>query len=138
VKEFSPENAYVVEQAQGVKNPQGSNEAIVKGEMGDAGGIAGSNNEELPGIGRPNRATDGGRKERGEPQQKFLIGKEVIHDENKIGNRSFKCLDDHLLDERIGVCSRKNQVERTKHVACGNAHSAGECRIFCQKSWGAE
>jgi hypothetical protein len=65
VKEFSPENAYVVEQAQGVKNPQGSNEAIVKGEMGDAGGIAGSNNEKLPGIGRPNRATDGGRKERG-------------------------------------------------------------------------
>jgi hypothetical protein len=35
VKEFSPENAYVVEQAQGIKNPEGSNEAIVKGEMVD-------------------------------------------------------------------------------------------------------
>ena len=30
---FSPENAYVVEQAQGIKNPEGSNEAIVTGEM---------------------------------------------------------------------------------------------------------
>ena len=27
---FSPENAYVVEQAQGIKNPEGSNEAIDK------------------------------------------------------------------------------------------------------------
>jgi len=35
VKVFSPENAYVVEQAQGIKNPEGSNEAIVRGEMGD-------------------------------------------------------------------------------------------------------
>jgi hypothetical protein len=30
VKVFSPENAYVVEQAQGIKNPEGSNEAIDK------------------------------------------------------------------------------------------------------------
>jgi len=35
VKEFSPENANVVEQAQGIKNPEGSNEAIVKSEMAD-------------------------------------------------------------------------------------------------------
>ena len=27
---FSPENAYVVEQAQGIKNPEGSNEGIDK------------------------------------------------------------------------------------------------------------
>ena len=32
---FSPENAYAVEQAQGIKNPEGSNEAIVTGEMAD-------------------------------------------------------------------------------------------------------
>ena len=32
---FSPENAYVVEPAQGIKNPEGSNEAIVTGEMAD-------------------------------------------------------------------------------------------------------
>jgi hypothetical protein len=36
VKVFSPENAYVVESAQGIKNPEGSNEAIVIGEMVDA------------------------------------------------------------------------------------------------------
>jgi hypothetical protein len=30
VKVFSPENAYVVEQAQGIKNPEGSNEGIDK------------------------------------------------------------------------------------------------------------
>jgi len=35
VKELSPENAYVVEPAQGIKNPEGSNEAIGKGEMVD-------------------------------------------------------------------------------------------------------
>ncbi|MDO9211644.1 MAG: hypothetical protein Q7V48_12985 [Deltaproteobacteria bacterium] len=35
VKEFSLENANVVERAQGIKNPEGSNEAIVKGEMAD-------------------------------------------------------------------------------------------------------
>jgi hypothetical protein len=35
VKEFSLENAEVVEQAQGIKNPEGSNEAIVKGGMAD-------------------------------------------------------------------------------------------------------
>jgi hypothetical protein len=33
VKVFSLENAYVVEQAQVVKNTEGSNEAIVIGEM---------------------------------------------------------------------------------------------------------
>jgi len=35
VKVFSPENAYVVEPAQGIKNPEGSNEAIVTGEIAD-------------------------------------------------------------------------------------------------------
>jgi len=35
VKEFSLENANVVEQAQVIKNTEGSNEAIVKGEMAD-------------------------------------------------------------------------------------------------------
>jgi hypothetical protein len=32
---FSPEKAYVVEKAQVIKNTEGSNEAIVKGEMAD-------------------------------------------------------------------------------------------------------
>jgi hypothetical protein len=35
VKVFSLENAYVVERAQVIKNIEGSNEAIVKGEMAD-------------------------------------------------------------------------------------------------------
>jgi len=35
VKVFSLENAYVVEQAQVIKNTEGSNDAIVKGEMAD-------------------------------------------------------------------------------------------------------
>jgi hypothetical protein len=33
VKVFSPENGYVMEQAQVIKNTEGSNEAIVTGEM---------------------------------------------------------------------------------------------------------
>jgi hypothetical protein len=33
VKVFSPENAIIVEQAQVIKNMEGSNEAIVIGEM---------------------------------------------------------------------------------------------------------
>ena len=32
---FSPENAYGMEQAQVIKNTEGSNEAVVKGEMAD-------------------------------------------------------------------------------------------------------
>jgi len=35
VKVFSLENAYVVEQAQVIKNTEGRNDAIVKGEMAD-------------------------------------------------------------------------------------------------------
>jgi len=35
VKEFSLENPYVVERAQVIKNTEGSNDAIVKGEMVD-------------------------------------------------------------------------------------------------------
>jgi hypothetical protein len=35
VKVFSPENVYVVEEVQGIKNPEGGNEAIVRGEMVD-------------------------------------------------------------------------------------------------------
>jgi hypothetical protein len=35
VKVFSLENAYVVEQAQVIKNTEGSNEAIVRGEMAE-------------------------------------------------------------------------------------------------------
>ena len=35
VKEFSLENAYVVERAQVIKNTEGSNEAIATGEMAD-------------------------------------------------------------------------------------------------------
>jgi hypothetical protein len=35
VKVFSLENAYVVEQAQVIKNMEGSNEAIVIGEMAE-------------------------------------------------------------------------------------------------------
>ena len=35
LKVFSPENAYGVEQAQVIKNTEGSNAAIVKGDMAD-------------------------------------------------------------------------------------------------------
>jgi hypothetical protein len=35
VKVFSPENAYGVGQAQVIKNTEGSNAVIVKGEMAD-------------------------------------------------------------------------------------------------------